>query len=92
MPIQAQRPSSGAAHDVTRRTGVDRHLIRAPLLVIHGRNDVRVPVSEAIQIHDAASDSELLIFDDEGHGIMRHGNRARAYGRALDFVRQRIRA
>ncbi|HEY4025478.1 MAG TPA: prolyl oligopeptidase family serine peptidase [Candidatus Dormibacteraeota bacterium] len=66
------------------------HRIQAPLLVIHGRNDVRVPVSEAVQVHDAARDSELLIFDDEGHGILRHGNRTRAYGRALDFVRQRI--
>jgi dipeptidyl aminopeptidase/acylaminoacyl peptidase len=66
------------------------HRIRAPLLVIHGRNDVRVPVSEAVQVHDAVRDSELLVFDDEGHGIVRHGNRTLAYGRALEFVRQRI--
>jgi len=68
------------------------HRIRTPLLVIHGRNDVRVPVSEAVQIHDAAGDSELMIFDDEGHGINKHGNRTRAYGRALSFVRERINA
>jgi len=66
------------------------HQIKAPLLIIHGRNDVRVPVSEALQIHEAASDSELLIFDDEGHGIMKHGNRARAFGRALEFARERL--
>jgi len=64
--------------------------IRAPLLVIHGRNDVRVPVSEAERIHEAAPGSELLVFDDEGHGIVRHGNRSRAYGRALEFVRERV--
>ena len=68
------------------------HRIRTPLLVIHGRNDVRVPVSEAVQIHDAAAGSELMIFDDEGHGINKHGNRTRAYGRALSFVRERIDA
>jgi dipeptidyl aminopeptidase/acylaminoacyl peptidase len=68
------------------------HRIAAPLLVIHGRNDVRVPVSEAVQIHEAAGDSELLIFDDEGHGIVRHGNRERAYGRALAFVQERLDA
>jgi dipeptidyl aminopeptidase/acylaminoacyl peptidase len=68
------------------------HRIEAPLLVIHGRNDVRVPVSEAVQIHEAAADSELLVFDDEGHGIVKHGNRTRAYGRAVEFVRERIRA
>jgi len=66
------------------------HRIRAPLLIIHGRNDVRVPVSEAYQIHEAASDSELLVFEDEGHGITKHGNRARAFGRALEFVRERL--
>ena len=66
------------------------HRIKAPLLIIHGRNDVRVPVSEAYQIHEAASDSELLIFEDEGHGITRHGNRARAFGRALEFARERL--
>ncbi len=64
--------------------------MRAPLLVIHGRNDVRVPVSEATRIHEAAPGSELLVFDDEGHGILRHGNRATAYGRALRFVTERI--
>jgi dipeptidyl aminopeptidase/acylaminoacyl peptidase len=68
------------------------HRIRAPLLIIHGRNDVRVPVSEAVQIHDAATDSELLVFDDEGHGILKHRNRVSAYGRALEFVKERINA
>ena len=68
------------------------HRIRAPLLIIHGRNDVRVPLSEAVQIHDAAGDSELLVFDDEGHGILKHRNRVSAYGRALEFVRERINA
>jgi dipeptidyl aminopeptidase/acylaminoacyl peptidase len=31
-----------------------------------------------------------MIFDDEGHGIVRHGNRVRAFGRALAFVRERL--
>lgn len=64
--------------------------IRAPLLVIHGRNDVRVPLSEAHQICRAALGAELLVFDDEGHGIVKHGNRAKAYGRALAFVKERL--
>jgi dipeptidyl aminopeptidase/acylaminoacyl peptidase len=69
-----------------RRSGA----ISAHLLVIHGRNDVRVPVGEARQIHEAVPGSELMIFDDEGHGIIRHPNRVRAYGRALSFVRERL--
>jgi dienelactone hydrolase len=64
--------------------------IRAHLLVIHGRNDPRVPLSEAEQIHAAVPTSELMVFDDEGHGISRHANRERAYGRALAFVTERL--
>ena len=65
------------------------HAIKAPLLVLHGRNDVRVPVGEAEQIVRATG-AELLIFDDEGHGIVRHGNRVRAYGRAVNFLREKF--
>ncbi len=65
------------------------HAITAPLLVLHGRNDVRVPVGEAEQIVRATG-AEVLIFDDEGHGIVRHGNRVRAYGRALTFLREKL--
>ncbi len=66
--------------------------IRAHLLVIHGRNDPRVPVGEAMQIADAVPGAELLILEDEGHGIARAQNRSRAYGRALVFVTERVSA
>jgi dipeptidyl aminopeptidase/acylaminoacyl peptidase len=67
------------------------HQIRAPLLVIHGRNDVRVPVGEAEQIAAAAKDVELMIFDDEGHGLSRHANRVTGYGRAIDFLVEKLK-
>jgi dienelactone hydrolase len=66
--------------------------IRAHLLVIHGRNDPRVPVGEATQIAEAVPGAELLILEDEGHGIARAQNRSRAYGRALAFVTERVSA
>jgi dipeptidyl aminopeptidase/acylaminoacyl peptidase len=66
------------------------HAIRAPLLVIHGRNDVRVPVGEAEQIAAAAKEAELLIFEDEGHGLARHGNRVAGYGRAIEFLLEKL--
>ena len=65
--------------------------IRAHLLIVHGRNDPRVPLTEAEQMHRAVAGSELLVFDDEGHGVARLPNRVRAYGRALEFVRERVR-
>jgi dipeptidyl aminopeptidase/acylaminoacyl peptidase len=49
--------------------------IRAPLFVIHGRNDPRVPVSEAQQLTESLKrrgvTCELLIYEDEGHGLSR---------------------
>src|SRR5690606_4408250 len=45
--------------------------ITAPLMVIHGRNDPRVPLSETEQLVAALQGRgvpvEFLVFDDEGH-------------------------
>jgi pimeloyl-ACP methyl ester carboxylesterase len=60
--------------------------IKAPLLVIHGRNDPRVPVAESVQIAAAVTKSELLIFEDEGHGVAKLGNQVIANSKILDFL------
>ncbi len=64
--------------------------IRAPLFVVHGANDPRVPVGEAEQIHRVLRDkgvrSELVVYPDEGHGLARLANRLDAYPRAADFL------
>ncbi len=64
--------------------------IRAPLMIIHGRNDPRVPVGEAEQMHKAVTDnggvSELLIYEDEGHGIAKQRNRFDLYPRIVKFL------
>jgi acetyl esterase/lipase/Tol biopolymer transport system component len=64
--------------------------IRAPLFMIHGRNDPRVPVSEAEQLADLLARRgvrrELLIYEDEGHGLARLENELDAYPRAIGFL------
>ncbi|HKV90067.1 MAG TPA: S9 family peptidase [Thermoplasmata archaeon] len=66
------------------------HRIVAPLLVIHGRNDPRVPASEAEQIVETlrglGRSVELMMYEDEGHGISRRANREEAYFRAAEFL------
>ena len=68
--------------------------IRAPLFLIHGRNDPRVPVSEAEQLSESLKQRsvpcELLIYDDEGHGLARLENRLDAYPRAIEFLDQAL--
>lgn len=64
--------------------------IEAPLFVIHGRNDPRVPVGEAEQLVAVVAGRgircELVVYEDEGHGLARLANRVDGYGRAIDFL------
>jgi dipeptidyl aminopeptidase/acylaminoacyl peptidase len=54
--------------------------LTAPLLVMHGGNDTNVPVSESEQIVAALQDLgrpvRYLVFDDDGHDIVKQENRA----------------
>ena len=64
--------------------------IRTPLLVVHGRNDPRVPVAESEAIAARAERTELLIFENEGHGIARHENQERYHRRILEFLQAHL--
>lgn len=70
--------------------------IIAPLLVIHGANDPRVPLSEAEQLTEAVRanevECELLVYPDEGHGLAKRENRLDAYPRATDFLARHLTA
>ena len=67
---------------------IDR--VRAPLFVIHGANDPRVPLSEAEQVVAAVRanglECELRVYDDEGHGLAKRANRLDAYPAAARFL------
>jgi protease II len=64
--------------------------LRASLFVIHGRNDPRVPLSEAEQIVAQLAERgirhELKVYDDEGHGLAKRANRKDAYPAAIEFL------
>ena len=68
--------------------------IVAPLMVIHGANDPRVPLSETEQLVEAlqARDVpvEFLVFDDEGHGIHKLKNKRVAYPAIVDFLKRHV--
>ncbi|MCC6174214.1 MAG: S9 family peptidase [Chloroflexi bacterium] len=70
--------------------------IKAPLLVIHGANDPRVPISEAEQIVESlrqrAHPVEYLRYEDEGHGVVKLRNRLDAYPRIADFLERHLTA
>lgn len=64
--------------------------IKTPLFVIHGRNDPRVPYTEAEQVVKALKDKKAIVeyklFDDEGHGISKLKNRLELYPLVADFL------
>ncbi|AGB16914.1 dipeptidyl aminopeptidase/acylaminoacyl peptidase [Halovivax ruber XH-70] len=68
--------------------------IEAPLFVLHGENDPRVPVGEAEQIVDEARDhgvpTRKLIFPDEGHGFSKLENRIEAYSEIAEFLDEHV--
>ncbi|HXS64666.1 MAG TPA: alpha/beta fold hydrolase [Streptosporangiaceae bacterium] len=70
--------------------------IRAPLFIIHGANDPRVPLSEAEQLHaeltSRGRECELLVYADEGHGLAKRANRLDAVPRALTFLARHLAA
>jgi dipeptidyl aminopeptidase/acylaminoacyl peptidase len=74
-------------------TYIDR--VKAPLLLIQGVSDPRVPAGEAIQIQQALEarkiPSELILFPDEGHGSQKRDNRALELGHVLRFFQAHLK-
>jgi len=70
--------------------------IAAPLMVIHGKNDPRVPVGEAEQIVQRVRENggvvEYLLYEDEGHGLAKLKNRLDAYPRIAAFLEEHLGA
>jgi len=68
--------------------------VRVPVIVIHGKNDPRVPVSEAEQLVERLNargiDAPLMIFDDEGHGLVKLKNKRVAYPRVAEFLDEHL--
>jgi dipeptidyl aminopeptidase/acylaminoacyl peptidase len=64
--------------------------IQCPLLVVHGANDPRVPVTEADQIVENLQKRghpvEYLRYEDEGHKIAKLQNRIDSFTKMGDFL------
>lgn len=69
--------------------------ITAPLLVFHGRNDTRVPVTEAEQLtadlERQSKPVELIIFEDEGHQTEKMENHISMNTMIMEFMQKHLR-
>jgi protease II len=83
--------------DVMRELSPTTHVDKlvAPLLVIQGVNDPRVPVGEALQFYRAMEARQvpggLILFADEGHGTSKRGNQVLARGHTLAFFERHLK-
>ncbi len=70
--------------------------IKAPLFLIQGANDPRVPKGEADQMAEAIRTQggtvEYMLFDDEGHGLTKLKNRIAAYSAVAAFLDKHVSA
>ncbi len=68
--------------------------LKAALLIVHGGEDVRVPMinAEVLEKHlkDAGKPYETIYKEEEGHGFMKVENRVELYQRMLDFLEKHI--
>ncbi len=68
--------------------------ITAPIMIIQGRNDPRVPVTEAEQAVDAlrqrGREVTYLCYDGEGHGIAKMKNRLDCYPQVAAFLKKHL--
>jgi pimeloyl-ACP methyl ester carboxylesterase len=69
--------------------------ITCPLLVIQGRNDPRVVEVESRELveelRSLGKDVEYLMFEDEGHDVLKFGNRVRCYNAITDFFVEHLK-
>lgn len=86
--------ADGRAFLVERSPKTHIQNMSAPMLVIQGRNDPRVVAAESEDlVRDLKSkgkDIELLVFEDEGHDVLKYENRVRCYNAIADFFAKHL--
>jgi pimeloyl-ACP methyl ester carboxylesterase len=66
--------------------------IRCPLLVIQGKNDPRIIERESRdvveQLQAAGKQADYLLFEDEGHDVLKYANRVKCYTAIAEFFKK----
>jgi dipeptidyl aminopeptidase/acylaminoacyl peptidase len=68
--------------------------VRTPTLVLHGERDVEVPASQGYEFHRALKtlgvETQLVIYEDEGHGFRKPEHQKDRVLRTLDWFDQHL--
>lgn len=101
-----QRRDSGVAY-LKRAIGQDEQQLnefspvknvaklKAPVLIVHGEEDQRVPIEHAYRLMAAMKEHnkeyEYMEFDTEGHGFYKPEHRLQYYNKVLEFLAKHIK-
>ncbi|MCA9925607.1 MAG: S9 family peptidase [Anaerolineales bacterium] len=70
------------------------HQLSCPMLVVQGKNDPRVIEQEsrelAEELREMGKEVEYLMFEDEGHDVIKHENRVRVYDTMTEFFKKHL--
>ncbi|MBV7332103.1 prolyl oligopeptidase family serine peptidase [Chloroflexi bacterium TSY] len=70
------------------------HQLACPMLVIQGANDPRVVESESSDLvenlRSQGKEIEYLVFEDEGHDVIKYHNKVRCYNQIVDFFARHL--
>jgi dienelactone hydrolase len=85
-------PDTKSLHDASPLTYIDR--LKAAIFIVHGKNDVRVPYSQATKLR-AALDArhypyDWLVKSGEGHGFADPKDQLEFYTKLMDFLDRNI--
>jgi dipeptidyl aminopeptidase/acylaminoacyl peptidase len=71
------------------------HQLLCPLLVIQGKNDPRVVERESRdlveRLRGQGKKVDYLLFEDEGHDVLKYANRVRCYNAITEFFEKHLR-
>lgn len=67
---------------------------RAPMLIVQGKNDPRVVLQESKDlVNDLRANNvevEFLVFEDEGHDVLKFKNKVTCYNKIVDFFKKHL--
>jgi dipeptidyl aminopeptidase/acylaminoacyl peptidase len=69
--------------------------IKAPVMIVHGAGDVRVPQEHATKmrsaLRDAGKEPVWIYYDDEGHGFLKESTRVDLYTQIERFLAENLK-
>ena len=87
-------PERDRDHLIERSPSSHLGNLTCPLLVVQGANDPRVTEEESAALVQALREQgkavEYLLFDDEGHDVIKHANKVRCYTRIVEFFEEHL--